>query len=121
MNHNHFFPLALLVIALLNLSFLFNSQETSDKEFLSKIVVYNSIHHHEKLYLHIDKPVYFTGEDIWFSAYITNARTNKLNRSEKVLYVELIKPNGAIATKQIFKITDGRCSGNLFIKNNLTG
>lgn len=114
----------LIIIVLFSILYFCNipsakSSSNNHQSFINKVILYNNIHRHEKLYIHTDKPVYFTSENIWFSAYLTNARNNILNSTEKVLYVELVKPNGNIATKQIFKLTNGRCAGSLELSPNL--
>ncbi|MBN2164708.1 MAG: hypothetical protein JW717_00360 [Marinilabiliaceae bacterium] len=109
--------LVFLTILSLTLSTLANNTLSNDKEFISRINT--NIYRHEKLYLHTDKPVYFTGEDLWFSAFLTNARNSVLNTTERVFYVELIKPNGNIATKQIFMLHNGRGNGSLLLKDDL--
>lgn len=96
-----------------------NNADLSDKQFLNKISIYNTINRQEKLFLHLSKPLYFTGEDLWFSAYLTDAKTYLLNNTERVVYVELIKPNGKRAIKQFFKLENGRASGNITLNETL--
>ncbi|TLX76206.1 hypothetical protein E9993_08330 [Labilibacter sediminis] len=66
----------------------------------------------EKLYLHLDRPLYFSGDDMWFQSYLINASNQLPNSYEKVLYVELINPNGVISSKRMFKLFNGKCEGN---------
>ncbi len=93
---------------------------TSDKDFLSKIIGYNKINHQEKLYLHTDKPVYITGEDLWFSIYLNDIVTNLPNQTEKVVYVELINPEGKSVLKNLYQINEGRGSGQIELKDTLS-
>ena len=44
----------------------------------------------EKVYLHLDKPYYAAGDNIWFKAYVTDFKTGQLSPLSGVLYVELI-------------------------------
>ncbi|RZF59792.1 hypothetical protein [Sphingobacterium corticibacterium] len=46
----------------------------------------------EKLYLHIDKPLYSAGETIWIKVYGTIGVENLLSNLSKVVYIELIDP-----------------------------
>ncbi|MBD1434679.1 hypothetical protein H8B06_17775 [Sphingobacterium sp. DN00404] len=46
----------------------------------------------EKLYLHIDKPLYAAGETIWIKVYGTIGIENLLSNLSKVVYIELIDP-----------------------------
>lgn len=50
----------------------------------------------EKVYLHIDKPYYSAGEEIWFKAYLTNAATHEMNTKSKFVYVELIEKSDSV-------------------------
>ncbi|MDR1897458.1 MAG: hypothetical protein LBR10_11775, partial [Prevotellaceae bacterium] len=41
----------------------------------------------EKVYLHLDRHYYLSGDDIWFKAYLVDAQTNKLSpKSSRILY-----------------------------------
>jgi hypothetical protein len=48
----------------------------------------------EKINLHLDKPSYTIGDDIWFKAYVTAAKDNKPTTISGILYVELLEDNG---------------------------
>lgn len=66
----------------------------------------------EKVYLHFDNTAYYLGETIWFKAYVVTAERNGLSPLSKVLYVELVSPEGNIVETKKFKIEDGQCHGN---------
>ncbi|MCW3806926.1 hypothetical protein [Plebeiibacterium marinum] len=90
-----------------------------DKDFLSKIIRYQKINRQEKLYLHVDKPIYVTGEDLWFSIFLNEVSTNLLNKTEQVVYAELISPTGSSTLKKLFKVENGRGSGHISLPNSL--
>lgn len=73
----------------------------------------------EKLFLHIDRPLYFSGEDMWFQSYLLNAQSHISDTLEKVLYVELVNPLGAVVSKKMYKLNNGHCDGHFTIDNNL--
>ncbi|MDD4921182.1 MAG: TonB-dependent receptor plug domain-containing protein [Bacteroidales bacterium] len=50
----------------------------------------------EKLYLHMDKPYYSAGEDIWFKGYLVNAITHTPTAKSNFIYVELINKSDSI-------------------------
>ena len=52
--------------------------------------------HQEKVFIHTDKPFYFTGETIWFKAYCVDASFHTLSPHSRVLYVELINSKGHV-------------------------
>jgi hypothetical protein len=65
----------------------------------------------EKIYLHLDRHFYLSGDDIWFKAYLINAQTNKpASESSKILYVELISPDARILDRKILHVDDAGCS-----------
>lgn len=66
----------------------------------------------EKAYLHFDNTAYFQGDIIWFTAYVVNAATHTPAPS-KVLYVELLSPNGVVLKQLKLKIENGQASGSL--------
>lgn len=66
----------------------------------------------EKVYVHINKPFFTTGEDIWFKIYLVDGKTHRLSTLSEIVYVELIEPNGKIVQKKTFKLTDGTAPGD---------
>src|SRR5215471_11867856 len=44
----------------------------------------------EKILLQANKHIYGTGEKIWFKAYIVDSLNNRLDNSDKILYVDLV-------------------------------
>lgn len=73
----------------------------------------------EKVYLHRDKPFYTAGEKIWFSAYQVNVSTNILTKSEGVLYVNLISPEGKLIESKKLYVENGLCHGQITIPEKL--
>ncbi|MDD4921647.1 MAG: hypothetical protein PHS30_04105 [Bacteroidales bacterium] len=53
----------------------------------------------EKLYLHIDKPYYSAGEDIWFKGYLVNAITHAPTAKSNFIYVELINKSDSVVQR----------------------
>ncbi|HKJ42560.1 MAG TPA: MG2 domain-containing protein, partial [Sunxiuqinia sp.] len=104
-----------LVVCTTNLS----SAQSLDGNILWKISNYQSIHHQEKIFVQTDRPVYVSGEEIWLSAFVVNAASQKLNHTERVLYIELISPDGTTCQKQVFKIDHGRAWGSIPIDQQL--
>ena len=73
---------------------------------------FSQICQQEKAYLHFDNTAYFQGDVIWFSAYVVNASTQSPAPS-KVLYVELLSPNGVVLKQLKLKVENGRASGSI--------
>jgi hypothetical protein len=72
----------------------------------------------EKVYLHLDRHYYLSGDDIWFKAYLVDAQTGKLSpKSSRTLYAELISPESRILQRRVlFVDTDGCAIGDFRIK-----
>ena len=66
------------------------------KNFAAHIAGFNRNCPQEKVFLHFDNKAYYLGETIWFSAYVVDASTLLPIAKSKVLYVELLTPDGDI-------------------------
>ena len=81
-------------------------------KFAGNIHQFNSIFPQEKVFLQFDNTSYYTGETIWFKAFVTSA--SNLGRSQsKVLYVDLISPTGVVLKQQKLMIVAGQADGSL--------
>ena len=87
-----------------------NTAEDELLRFAGNIHQFNSIFPQEKVYLQFDNTSYYTGEAIWFKAYVVNASTLRRAQS-KVLYVDLISPTGVLLKQQKLKIVGGQADG----------
>lgn len=82
------------------------------KKFAGNIHQFNTIFPQEKVFLQFDNTSYYTGETIWFKAFVTNA--SDLSRAQShVLYVDLISPKGELLKQQKLKIVAGQADGSL--------
>ncbi|MBV6646107.1 MAG: TonB-dependent receptor plug domain-containing protein [Cyclobacteriaceae bacterium] len=72
----------------------------------------------EKVYLTLDKELFSTLDNIWFTAYAFDAQTHQPGVESRVLYVELVDQEGVI-TERVIKIENGTGHGNLPIPDNL--
>ena len=73
----------------------------------------------EKVYIHHDKPLYVTGDKIWFKAYIINMASNIPVSDDGVLYIDLVSPEGFLMYSKLFKYREGKSNGSLAIPENL--
>lgn len=73
----------------------------------------------EKAYLHLDRPVYATGETIWFSAYVVDAARHQLDSLSQVLHVDLVAPDQKVVARRTLQLQGGRASGDLDIADTL--
>ncbi|WP_035558846.1 TonB-dependent receptor [Hymenobacter sp. IS2118] len=73
----------------------------------------------EKVYLHLDRPVYATGETIWFSAYVVDASQHQLDSLSQVLHVDLLSADRKVVARRTLRLQGGRASGDLAIADSL--
>ncbi len=73
----------------------------------------------EKVYLHLDRPVYATGETIWFSAYVVDASRHQLDSLSQVLYVDLLSAERRVVAHRTLRLQGGRASGDLDLADSL--
>ena len=80
--------------------------------YVQNVYQFSQICQQEKVYLHFDNTAYFQGDVIWFSAYVVNVTTQTPAQS-KVLYVELLSPNGVVLKQLKLKVENGQTHGSL--------
>src|SRR5260221_6883607 len=74
----------------------------------------------EKVYMHVNKSFYVTGEILWFKIYDVDGNTNKMLDLSKVAYVELLDNNHVAVMQTKIGLNQGKGSGSLFIPVSLT-
>jgi hypothetical protein len=73
----------------------------------------------EKIYLHIDRVNYTSGDDIWFRAYVIDPSTNKLSTNTNNLHVEFISPDNQISLSRIVRIQNGTGYGDFSLSDSI--
>lgn len=73
----------------------------------------------EKVYLHIDNTCYFVGDTIWYKAYVTRSDKGWLTDLSKIMYVELLTPDGYLVERQQLKMEDGTAHGAFPLTDSL--
>jgi hypothetical protein len=110
-----------LILFLLCLSLTLNSFHPKSKktnnelELLARANLMNLQFPGEKIYLHLDRPSYFVGEDIWYNAYLLNSPIPNCN-----IYIELLNSTGEIIDKKINWAQNGLAYGDFHLDNTLT-
>lgn len=90
-------------------------------QFATNAAPINSSSHfspQEKVNLLLDKTAYFQGETVCYAASVLSEATDRLPTS-RVLYVELLSPDGILLQQQKLRITDGRGHGSFLLANNI--
>jgi hypothetical protein len=73
----------------------------------------------EKVYLHIDRISYTSGDEIWFKAYVIDPSTNRLSLNTNKLYVELIAQDAKIIQHRTVKIEIGTGHGDFHLYDSI--
>lgn len=81
-------------------------------QFAGNMLTYNNNFTQEKVYLHLDNNGYIAGETIWFKAYVFKAANLLPTDMSKVLYVELLDPDGELVERKTLYVDNGRTYGD---------
>jgi hypothetical protein len=102
-----------LLLTLLSISdnWTNNTLQDSDKYAAHQVA--------EKVYLHIDRISYTSGDDIWFKAYVIDPSTNSLSLNTNKLYVELISPGSKIIQRRTVRIENGTGRGDFQLNDSI--
>jgi TonB-dependent SusC/RagA subfamily outer membrane receptor len=73
----------------------------------------------EKVYLHLDKPYYAAGDDIWFKAYVTNGSYHEPSALSGILNVELVDARGAVNQTIKLQLSKGTAAGDFALPDTL--
>lgn len=111
------FLLAIIIIT----TCVFNiNAQNSVEEMAKKALIIGRTLQQEHVYLQFDNTVYYLGETIWFKAYTTYSNRDYNSNLSKVLYVELVAPEGYVVETKKYKLDDnGCCNGDFELKTQL--
>ena len=73
----------------------------------------------EKVYLHLDNTCYFVGDTIWYKGYVTRSDKGTLTDLSKILYVELLTPDGFLVERQQLEMPNGTANGAFVLTDSL--
>ncbi len=76
---------------------------------------YRSIYPIEKVYLHFDRPYYYSGDDMWFTAYLAAGPTHQPSPMSKVVYVELISESDSLLKRIKLPVEESVAKGDFKI------
>ena len=87
---------------------------------LKKLEEFTKKYPQEKVYLHLDKPYYAIGDNIWFKAYVVDSRTSEPSNISNILYVELINEKDSIKKQLKLPMQSGITWGDFKLTDTLT-
>jgi len=105
----------LTLITLILLSGNLNAQKDNTDKLADQFQQYQLTHFQEKLYIHTDKPVYLTGEQIWLKIYVADAFFHQPSNLSKIAYVELIDKNKNAVIQAKVAVEDGKGDASIRI------
>lgn len=69
----------------------------------------------EKVYIHTDNNCYFVGDTLWYKAYVVRASDLTITDMSRILYVELITPDGLTVERQNLIVSNKGFSSGAFV------
>jgi TonB-dependent SusC/RagA subfamily outer membrane receptor len=99
--------------------FGFVREDDPIKKILEQIEKYRSQYPQEKVHLHLDKPYYAIGDNIWFKAYVVTAEKNELSNLSKILYVDLINEDDSVKQSLTLPLQIGLTWGDFALSDSL--
>lgn len=115
------FKFVIPILLMLGISFSFVNKLADDpfSELIKRFQEYAKNEALEKVHLHLDKPYYAIGDDIWFKAYVINSQTNAPTGISKALYVELINEQNVVKTQLKLPMEAGITWGDFKLPDTL--
>ncbi len=82
----------------------------------NKVNEYQNYLSEEKVYIHLDRTYFQTGENVWFQVYVRDAVTLKESDKSNVVYVQLIDKTGRIEQTRSLVVKNGIANGDFNLK-----
>lgn len=111
--------LSVLMVCWLAASLLHAQEAPVIEQVLTRLETYAEQYPQEKVYLHLDKPYYTVGDDIWFKGYVTIGVYNQLSGLSKILYVDLVDPEEHIVQSIRLPLIAGVTMGDFQLADSL--
>ena len=74
----------------------------------------------EKIYIHTDNQSYFVGDTLWYKAYVLRSDNLKPTDISKILYIELLTPDGYLVERHRLVIDeDSGCFGQFILPDSI--
>jgi hypothetical protein len=107
----------LLLVFVLSAAFI--AEDEPLKAILTQLEKYRAGYPQEKVHLHLDKPFYGIGDDIWFKAYVVDAEEHRVSGLSKILNVDLIDGQDSIRQSLRVPLTAGVAWGDFKLPDSL--
>ncbi len=105
---------------LLILPFFFTSDKVDTfEELLAALEKQTYDYVQEKVYLHLDKPYYSKGDNLWFKAYTVAGPNHTPTPLSQNLFVELVSPAGDVLQRRTIYLEKGIGHGDFLFADSL--
>ena len=111
------FLFACVTIAAIGIGFI--AQDDPLKQLIGQLEKYRDNYIQEKVHIHLDKPYYAIGDNIWFKAYVVEAEDNRLSRLSQILYVDLINDKDSVKHSLRLPLMNGLAWGDFSLGDTL--
>ncbi len=113
-SHSTSFKIILSLICILFAVSFYAQKKTNSitKDFLSQNRYIHNLQI-EKFFLHTNKTTYYSGEKVWFKAYIVNDRDNKPSLETTNLHVNFYNTQKILVSNQLFLVENGTTHGEI--------
>ena len=95
-----------IISVLLSLLFVVGyaqERQASPDEAIMRALLVGRVLVPETVYMQFDNSAYYLGETIWFKAFVTSGDENRPTELSRILYVELVSPEGyVVKTEKTF-------------------
>ncbi|MEJ5994907.1 carboxypeptidase-like regulatory domain-containing protein [Pedobacter sp. Du54] len=105
---------------IVSISLGFKADETPLEKLLKQLAKITANYPQEKVHLHLDKPYYAIGEDMWIKGYVVTAEKNEPSLLSAVLYVDLIDQYNTIKKTAKLEVVKGLAYGNITLIDSLS-
>jgi hypothetical protein len=110
---------SLLLLAVLFLNCISAQNKKQEKSSFSSIeTIFNDIQQ-EKFFLHTNKTTYFSGEKIWWKAYVVSDFNDKVTPNTTNLYINFYNSDKKLISHQLFYCKDGKTFGEISLPKSL--
>ncbi len=98
---------------------LWSAAQGNEEKLRAEFLDYQLPRYQEKVYLHVDRSFYLSGETIWFSVYNVDGYLHRLSDLSRVVYVELLNRDQKPVYQVALPVKGGRGSGSLLLGNGI--
>ncbi|MFM9837390.1 MAG: hypothetical protein ACKVOQ_03945 [Cyclobacteriaceae bacterium] len=96
-----------------------SAQQIDVNGILKKFDQYQLQAFQEKIYAHLDRPSYLTGETVWFKIYLTDASSHLPSDVSKVAYIDFVDRTNTSVLQAKVEMKNGFGSGSLYLPATL--